>query len=165
MSIPQALKSAFISEKDTTHGKWSTAEAKGKGRELRMEASDEDIGTSSRVWLGVDTPYKGPNKWFGGGRLQNRESLASQTTSGARKTDQNILFGIATPQLPTWATDTPSNPKPSGSTQRRQSKQWPDQDAPPHMSSTSEARRVMRNQPDDDPPDDEGDDEDEDEGD
>lgn len=100
MLIPQALKSAFISEKDTTRGKWSAVGAKGKGRELRMEVSNEDVGTSSRVWLGVDTPYKGPNKWFGGGRLQNQESLASQTTSGARKTDQNILFGIAPLNFP-----------------------------------------------------------------
>ena len=163
--IPQVLKSAFMPEKDPTVSKRSTAETKGKGRELRTEAMDDDVGPSNRVWLGSDTPYKGPNKWFGGTRLPNRESLASQTVLGMRKTDQNILFGIATPQLPTWATDSPSNSKHPKPPQRQQLKQWPDREAPPHIPRASEGRRASRYQPDDNPPDDEGDDDGDNEGD
>lgn len=81
LPLPKTLKSAFIPEKDPAHSKRPTAETKGKGREERVEAADDEVGTSSRVWLGTDTPYKGPNKWFGGGRLQNRESLVSQASA------------------------------------------------------------------------------------
>jgi len=68
--LPQTLKSAFIPDKESTHGKRSTADAKGKRRELQMETTEDEVGTSDRIWLGTDTPYKGPNKWFGGGRLR-----------------------------------------------------------------------------------------------
>lgn len=119
-SLPQALKSTFIPEKESTHGKRYNMEAKGKERAPQGEEIEDDVGTSNRVWLGTDMPYKGPNKWFGGGRLWNRESSASQIASGSSKTNQNILFGIATPQLPVWATDSPSNAKPPPkSTQQR----------------------------------------------
>lgn len=155
-------------EKDSTHGRQSTAEAKGKGRELQAETTDDKVAIPDRIWLGTDTPYKGPNKWFGGGRLRNHESSssASQIVSGVHKTDQNILFSIATPQLPAWATDTPTNPRPSKPTQKQQQlKQWPDREALPHLSRMSEDRRLTKNRPYNNPPDDEGDDDEDDEGD
>ena len=159
LPLPQALKSTFMPEKESAHRK---RETKGKEKEQQEEIVEDDIGSSNRVWLGTDTPYKGPNKWFGGGRLPRRESLASQVASRDRNMDQNVLFGIATPQLPSWATETPSsNPKPTQSKQSQQMRQWPQRDAPPHLSRTSDVirrRSFVRNQPDDDPPDDDGDD-------
>ena len=94
------------------------------------------------------------------------ESLTSQVASGSRNLNQNVLFGIATPQLPSWATETPSNSKPSRPEHRRQLKQWPEREAPPHLPRTSDVRRrsVARKQPDDDSPDDEGDGDDDDDG-
>ena len=81
LPLPQALKSAFIPEKETTNRRQSVTEAKGKQKETQVETRDDnDIGNSNRVWLGSDTPYKGPNKWFGGGRLQSRESRLVATT-------------------------------------------------------------------------------------
>lgn len=79
-----------------------------------------------------------------------------------RKTDQNILFSIATPQLPTWASDSPSNPKPSKPLQQQELKQWLNRDTPPHMTRVPVDRKttVTRNQPDDNLPDDDGDDDD-----
>jgi len=117
--------------------------------------------------LGMDTPYKGPNKWFGGGRLRGRDSSASQISSGNHKTNQNVLFGIATPQLPVWATDSPSNSKPSKSGQPQQLKHWPDREVPLHMTRTSGVKgsAAARNQLYGDPPDDEGDDDGDDKGD
>jgi len=113
LPLPQTLKSAFMPKKESTHRRQSNVETKGKGREIQVEWAEDEGRPSNRVWLRSDTPYKGPNKWFGGGRLQNRDSLASQAITRGHNTDQNILFGIATLQLPVWATDSPSNPKPS----------------------------------------------------
>ena len=47
--LPQALKSAFVTEKDPTRKKRSAAEAKGKGRELRIKATEPDIDTDENI--------------------------------------------------------------------------------------------------------------------
>lgn len=131
-----------------------------------MQVVDDDNKTPNRVWLGADTPYKGPNKWFRGGRPRGCESSASQVTSGSAKMNQNIFFGIATPQLPVWATDSSNNPKSPKHEQCRNLKQWPECELPPHMTQASDIRRrvARRNQLDEGPPGNEGDDEKDGEG-
>ena len=164
LPLPQALKSAFMPEKESPHVQRSIANMKGKEKELQVQIMEDNANTPDRVWLRTDTPYKGPNKWFGGGRLRGRESLTSQVASGSTKTNQNILFGITTPQLPVWATDSPNDPKSPKPERRQQLKQWPEREPPPHVTQASSARRsvTLRNQSNDNLPDDEGDDDDDD---
>ena len=165
LPLPQALKSAFMPEKEPTQAKRSTAEAKGKGKVPQERIPEDDANTPNRVWLGTDTPYKGPNKWFGGGRLRGRESLVSQAASGSTKPNQNILFGIATPQLPVWATDSLDEPKSPKPDHRQHLKQWPQREPPPHLSHAPRRNVAGRNQLHGNPPDDEGDGDDDDDGD
>lgn len=158
LPLPQALRSAFLPERESTRGRRSIGEVKGKGKEVQLPIAEDEAETPNKVWLGTDTPYKGPNKWFGGGRLRGHESSASQVASGSTKMNQNILFGIATPQLPVWAADPLDNSKSPKLVQRQSLKQWPEREEPPHLTHASSARRgVTRRNQNDNPPDDEGD--------
>ena len=171
--LPNTLKNVLVSGKEVLKEKQDSQSIKGKHRE-RKDVVNDDEGEpipTDRIWLGAETPFKGPNKWFRGGRLKTRESVGGQSTIGT-KSNQNVLFGLATPQLPIWATN--SVDLPSGSKQSRtnraleQSKKWSGRDLPPHLPATTETvqprnsrtsnvskKRVARGPPDDD---DDGDD-------
>ncbi|KIJ93555.1 hypothetical protein K443DRAFT_69065, partial [Laccaria amethystina LaAM-08-1] len=68
LPLPDTLKGILIPEAEYKEQKQS----KGKQKETRVEIDEEDESPTERIWLGSDTPYKGPNKWFGGGRLKPR---------------------------------------------------------------------------------------------
>ena len=170
--LPTTLRNTLTSEKEPPKERQVLRAPKGKHRERKEDVDDEEVehNPSDRIWLGAETLFKGPNKWFGGGRLKSRGSTSSQTTLGATKSNQNVLFGLAMPQLPIWATD-PSNP-PSGSKQPRasrgleQSEKWSNHDLPPHLSTTVRAEQlrnanIPRKSVRGDPPDDDDDDDEE----
>ena len=70
--------------------------------------------------------------------MKTRESMGGQSTLRAVRSSQNILFGLAMPQLPIWATDSidvPSTLKqPRSSKALDQTKKWADHNIPPHLS-------------------------------
>ena len=158
LPLPQALRSEFLPEKESTRGRQSIVEVKGKEKEVQLPIVEDEAETPNKVWLGTDMPYKGPNKWFGGSRLRGCESSASQVASGSTKMNQNILFGIATPQLPVWAADPLYDSKSPKLVQCQSLKQWPEHEEPPHLTHMSSAqRRITRRNQNDNPLDDEGD--------
>ena len=177
LPLPETLKNILIPEEEYKEQKKSAQTSKGKQKEARIEAEDEEEETTGRIWLGSDTPYKGPNKWFGGGRLKSRLTMSSTATAAkTTKTNQNVLFGIATPQIPIWADDSPSSSKKQKASPSQRLCEWSERQPPPHLSSSSRRRSSFpsnnrridepsRDLPNDDPPDDEGDDGDGDDGD
>jgi len=112
------------------------------------------------------------------GRLKPRLSISSaMMTMKTKKVNQNILFGIATPQIPIWADDdSPSHPKKQKAIPSQKLREWPDRQPPLHVSSSSHRRSTVgdnnnrrtnvpiRNLSNDNPPDD-GDDSDDGNGD
>ena len=135
--LPDTLNGLLIPEAEFKEQKRTSAH-KGKQRETRPELEEEEDTPIERIWLGSDTPYKGPNKWFGGGRLKPRTSMSSTTiTSKAMKMNQNVLFGIATPQIPIWADDSPSGSRKEKAIPPRRLREWPDHQPPPHIASSS----------------------------
>lgn len=174
LPLPNTLKGVLILEEEYREHKRASQSSKGKQRETRVEVDEEDKAPTEQIWLGSDTLYKGLNKWFGGGRLKPKLSMSSATTATkTTKTNQNVLFGIATPQIPIWADDSPSDIRKQKAIPSQRLHQWPDHQPPPHIPSSSCRRssnvsnnkhmeETMRNQPNGDPPDDEGDNGDED---
>ena len=166
--LPSTLKNVFAPEREPRKEKVDPRGAKGKHKERKNDTDHDEPDPPERIWLGAETPFKGPNKWFGGGRLKTRGSLTGQTIVGATKSNQNVLFGLATPQLPIWATDSidlPASPKqPRASRTLEQTSRWASHDVPPHLSATASTARLRntnvtrkstgRGPPDDD--DDEG---------
>ena len=177
--LPNTLKNILIPEAEYKEQKRVSQTSKGKQKETRVELDEEEDTPGERIWLGSDTPYKGPNKWFDGGRLKPRSSISSaMTTTKTKKANQNVLFGIATPQIPIWADDdSPSHSKKWKAIPLQKLREWPDCQPPPHMSSSSRRRSTVgnnnnrctnapiRNSSNDKPPDDEGDDGDDGNGD
>ena len=171
LPLPKTWKKAFIPDKEQPPEASERRISKGKQREIRESVEEDgDDNAAPHIWLGAETPFKGPNKWFGGGRLKARDSTTDQLPSRSSKTNQNVLFSIATPQIPIWATDpsTSSNlPKVDRLVHLRE---WTNREPPPHIapstrreSSTTHrgresfATRRGRNDNGGDPPDDEGD--------
>ena len=168
--LPSSLRGAFITEKEVPQEKRGPRNAKGKQKERKEDVDDDEVepSHSDRIWLGAETPFKGPNKWFGGGRLKSRGSTSSQAADTVSKSNQNVLFGLATPQLPIWATE-PSD-MPSGSKQPKtnrgleQAKKWSNHDLPPHLPASTNVRQTRnpdtrRKCTSGDPPDDDDDEE------
>ena len=131
---------------------------------------DGDDNATPHIWLGAETPFKGPNKWFGGGRLKARDSTTDQLPLRSSKTNQNVLFGIATPQIPIWATDPSTSSDPPKVDHLVHLREWTNHESPPYIapltrreSSTTHRGRESftmhrgRNDNGGDPPDDEGD--------
>ena len=165
LPLPTTWKNAFIPEKEQPPETSERRISKGKQREAKESADDEDDNDpTARIWLGAETPFKGPNKWFGGGRLKARESVTDQVTMKSNKTNQNVLFGIATPQIPIWASDPSNHSKRPKVDRALQLRKWPDREAPPHITQPirreSLAKRKDRDDNGEDPPDDSGDDDD-----
>ena len=166
LPLPTTLRNALMSEKGTNEEGLEVRNTKGKQKERRDDIDDGEAThvPSDRIWLGAETPYKGPNKWFAGGRLKSRRSISDQPTARTTKASQNVLFGLATPQLPIWATDSidlPASPKqPRSSRTLEQNNRWANHDTPPHLPTTTSAprsknsnvpkRSVGGNPPDDD---------------
>ena len=166
--LPDTLKNVFTSEREVPKKKQDSHGTKGKHKEREHDPNDDKVEPrpSDRIWLGAETPFKGPNKWFGGGRLKSRESMGGQSTLRATRLSQNVLFGLATPQLPIWATDSidisSTSKQPRSSKALDQTKKWANHDLPPHLSvttgleqtrNTNASRKSTRR----DPPDDDGD--------
>ena len=165
LPLPTTWKTAFIPEKEQHPETSERRISKGKQREVKEGADDEeDNDLTARVWLGAETPFKGPNKWFGGGRLKARESVTDQVAMKSNKTNQNVLFGIATPQIPIWASDPSTHSKCPKVDRALQLRKWPDREAPPHIAQPARreslANRKDRDNNGEDPPDDGGDDDD-----
>ena len=173
LPLPDSLKSVLIPEDEYREQRRGAQSSKGKQKERRIEPDDENEAAADGIWLGSDTPYKGPNKWLGGGRLKPRLTISSATTAAkTSKANQNVLFGIATPQIPIWADDSPSDAQKQGASSSRRLREWPNRQPPPHLSSSNHRRSSIpsnnrrgnesaRRRPNEDPPDDEGDDGDE----
>ena len=141
--LPSALKNILAPEREPHEEKEDTRNAKGKQKEKKDNADHDEMEPDppERIWLGAETPFKGPNKWFGGGRLKMRGSLTGQTIVGPSKSNQNVLFGLATPQLPIWATDSvdpPASPKqPRANRALERTSRWANHDTPPHLPATA----------------------------
>jgi hypothetical protein len=170
LPLPPSLRNVLGPERVTSKRNEDSHYAKGKHKESKskedVDNNDAEPNPPDRIWLGAETPFKGPNKWFGGDRLRLRGPVSGQTIVRATKSNQNVLFGLATPQLPIWATDPVDLP--SSSKQLRAARaleeadRWANHDAPPHLpanSNTARARNssareksVHGNQPDDDDP-------------
>ena len=164
--LPAVLKNVLSPENDMPKENKEPRGTKGKRKETRHggDSNDTDTNPPDRIWLGAETPFKGPNKWFDGGRLKTRGSLTGQTIIGANKMNQNVLFGLATPQLPIWAADpvdsNPSSKRPRVSRTLEQTNRWAEHDLPPHLSTADDAaqpkssrapeRNVRRGPPEDD---------------
>ena len=176
LPLPNTLKGLLIPESEFKEQKRAST-SKGKQKEARVDLDEDDEVPAERIWLGSDMPYKGPNKWFGGGRLKSRTSMSSTTAATKpMKTNQNVLFGIATPQIPIWADDSPSDPRESTAAPSQKLREWPERQPPPHIASSSRRRsatgsnnrhadELPRNLRDNVPPDDGGDDGDDGDGD
>ena len=105
--------------------------------------------------------------------MKPRLTISSATMAAkTSKANQNVLFGIATPQIPIWADDSPSDAQKQGASSLQRLREWPNRQPPPHLSSSNHRRSSIpsnnqrgsesaRRQPNKDPPDDEGDDGDE----
>ena len=102
LPLPSSWRAAFIPDKGQLPGTSEWRASKGKQKETKEVTDDNDDDPMARVWLGAETPFKGPNKWFGGGRLKARDSISERVTLRSNRTNQNVLFGIATPQIPIW---------------------------------------------------------------
>ncbi|EDR00751.1 uncharacterized protein LACBIDRAFT_333841 [Laccaria bicolor S238N-H82] len=72
LPLPTTWKKAFIPDKEQLPGTSNRQASKGKQRETRESADEDENDAASRIWLGAETPFKGPNKWFDGGRLKTR---------------------------------------------------------------------------------------------
>ena len=170
--LPPSLKNVFGSERDPKR-KEESHNVKGKRKESSsredVDNNDTEPNPPDRIWLGAETPFKGPNKWFGGDRLRTRGPVTGQTIVGATKSNQNVLFGLATPQLPIWAADSvdlPSSSKrPRATRTLEETDKWANHDAPPHLPANSDTIRVRNSNAREkgvrgDPPDDDGDNDD-----
>jgi len=62
--LPNTLKNILIPEAEDKEQKQVSQTSKGKQKETRVELDGEEDTAGERIWLGSDTPYKGPNKWF-----------------------------------------------------------------------------------------------------
>ena len=111
LPLPETWKNVFIPDKELPPESSERRVSKSKQREMGVNVEEEDNDPAAHIWLGAETPFKGPNKWFGGGRLKSRESTNEQVVTKSNKTNQNVLFGIATPQIPIWATDLSTSTK------------------------------------------------------
>ena len=136
LPLPNTLKGLLILESEFKEQKQASM-SKGKQKEVRVDLDEDDEVPAERIWLGSDTPYKGLNKWFGGGRLKSRTSM-STTTAATKpmKMNQNVLFGIAT-QIPIWADNSPSDPRKSTAAPPQKLHEWPKCQPPPHIASSS----------------------------
>ena len=119
---------------------------KGKHKETREDVNNNEVdpNPSGRIWLGAETPFKGPNKWFEGSRVRTRGPVSGQMIMTTSKLNQNIVFGLATPQLPIWATDElPSTSKQPRTTRAlEQVDKWANHDVPPHLPTIASTSRT-----------------------
>ena len=132
LPLPDSLKEAFVNDQKEDNGPnpaVSNSEArldKGKakasihsrrrGKDTITTTNDPvPSGSSNSIWMGMDTPFKGANKWFVDNNKSNRSRQPG--TSRAQGEDTNILLGIATPLPPKTTTI----------------KDWGDRERPPHQ--------------------------------
>ena len=132
LPLPDSLKDAFVNDQKEDNGPnpaVSNSEAhldKGKakasihsrrrGKDTITTTNDPvPSGSSNSIWMGMDTPFKGANKWFVDNNKSNRSRQPG--TSRAQGEDTNILLGIATPLPPKTTTI----------------KDWGDRERPPHQ--------------------------------
>ena len=137
LPLPSTWRNAFIPEKESPAETSERRVSKGKQKETRESAGEDDNDPTARIWLGAETPFKGPNKWFGGGRLRTRESTSSQITLRPSRTNQNVLFGIATPQIPIWAADPSASSKQPEIENAQRLREWTNREPPPHIAQPS----------------------------
>ena len=133
-----ALRSVIGSEKEMSKEKQDSHNMKGKRKETREDVNNNkaDLNPSGRIWLSVETLFKGLNKWFKGGRVRARGPVSGQMIM--TKLNQNILFGLATPQLPIWATDElPSTSKQPRAARALEADKWAGRNLPPHLPTTT----------------------------
>ena len=158
LPLPTTWKNVFIPDKESPPETSERHASKGKQKEIRESTDEEDGEQATHIWLGSETPFKGPNKWFGGGRLRARESLSEQKATRSNKMNQNVLFGIATPQIPIWAAEPSASSKQPKASHSLQLREWTEREPPPHIparresSATHQGGRHSNN----DPPDDDG---------
>jgi len=138
LPLPTSLKNIFTNEpkednsnsmnpvvsSSATHIDKGKSKASGHSRwKNNNMANDPDPSKSSNtIWMGMDTPFKGANKWFVDNTRSNRSHQPG--TSRVQGEDMNILLGIATP-LPLRTTTT-------------MFKDWGDRDPPPHKPDPRE---------------------------
>jgi len=119
--------------------KQDSRNTKGKHKEAREDVDNNEVdpNPSGRIWLSAETPFKGLNKWFEGGRVRVRGPVSGQMIM--IKPNQNVLFGLATPQLPIWATNKlPSTSKqPRAARALEQADKWAGRNLPPHLPMTA----------------------------
>ena len=158
LPLPTTWKNVFIPDKESPPEASERRASKGKQKEIRESADEEDSEQATRIWLGSETPFKGPNKWFGGGRLRARESLSEQKATQSNKTNQNVLFGIATPQIPIWAAEPSASSKQPKASRSLQLREWTEHEPPPHIPARRESSATHRGgrRSNNDPPDDDG---------
>ena len=135
LPLPETWKKTFIPDKEQPLEASERRVSKGKQRETRENVEEDgDNDATPRIWLGAETPFKGPNKWFGGGRLKTRDSTMDQLPSRLNKTNQNVLFGIATPQIPIWAADPSTSSKQPKVDRSLRLREWTEREPPPHVT-------------------------------
>jgi len=138
LPLPTSLKNVFTNEpkednsnsmnlvvsSSATHIDKGKSKVSGHSRRKdNNTADDPDPSKSSNtIWMGMDTPFKGANKWFVDNTRSNRSCQPG--TSRVQGEDTNILLGIATPLPPRTTT--------------MMFKDWGDQDPLPHKPDPRE---------------------------
>lgn len=70
LPLPSTWRNTFIPDKEHPPETSERRLVKGKQKETRGNIDEDNSDPTARIWLGAETPFKGPNKWFGGGKAE-----------------------------------------------------------------------------------------------